>query len=168
MRSHALVRVLRSTLGLSLEVASEDQVLVISLGVLVDWAVVGSLGEVREVGLASRGLAWGSVFVDGGRDGVDVQDRELVEQLLGLRVLQSSVTLVPTGALQEQTVDVYTFLWLLDRFTFDTTVFTWNDLLEDIGGILDLVERPSLLLSGDLLLHGSQETLWVEEACEPE
>lgn len=65
-------------------------------------------------------------------------------------------------------MDVDTFLRVVDRLAFDTTVFALDDLLKHIGGVLDLIQGPSLLLSGDLLFHGGQETLRIEESCEPE
>jgi len=56
-----------------------------------------------------------------------MQDRELVEKLLGLRVFKSSVTFVPTSSFQEKTVDVHAFLWMVDGFAFNTTVLSLND-----------------------------------------
>lgn len=83
-RCHALVRVLRGTWSFGLEVAPEDEVLIVSLGVLVDWAEVGSLGQVRQVLLTLGAHTLWLVFVYGRGDGGHVQDWELVVELLWL------------------------------------------------------------------------------------
>jgi len=97
-----------------------------------------------------------------------VQDWELVVKLFGLRFFQSSVTLVPASTFEVETVDVHTFLWMVDGFALNATVITLDYLLKHIGCVLDFIERPRLLLPRNLLLHCSQETLRVEESCKPE
>jgi len=69
-----------------------------------------------------------------------MQDRELVEKLFGLRIFQSSVTLVPASAFKEETMNVHTFLRMVDRLALNATVLALNDLLEDIGSIFDFIE----------------------------
>jgi len=64
-------------------------------------------------------------------------------------------------------MDVNTLLWWSNGLTFDSSVIALNDFLNDIGGVLDGIKSPGLLDSGDFLLHGSKETLWVEETGEP-
>jgi len=65
-------------------------------------------------------------------------------------------------------MDMNTFLWMINGLTLNATVFSLNDFLEHIGSVLDLIKRPGLLLSGYLLFHGSQESLWIEESSKPE
>jgi len=67
-------------------------------------------------------------------------------------------------------MDVNTFSWCVQLFALNSTVITLNDILEDIRGEFDLIKRPGLCLSlsSNLLLHGSEETLRVEETSHPE
>ena len=97
-----------------------------------------------------------------------MQDWELVVQLLWLRLFKSSLLSVPTSTLEEESMDVDTFLWMVDGLAFNSSVFSLDDLLKHIGGVLDFIKRPGLLLSVDLLLHGGQETLRVKESSQPE
>ena len=59
--------------------------------------------------------------------------------------------------------------WHLEGL-LDAAIVTANDFLLDLSFGLDRVKRPLLLgvLSGDFLHSGSQETLWVVEAGQPE
>ena len=97
-----------------------------------------------------------------------MQDWELVEKLLGLRFFESSVTLVPASALKVEAVDVHTFLWMIDRLALNASIITLDYLLEYVRSVLHFIQSPRLLLSCYLLLHCSQETLRVEESCQPE
>jgi len=97
-----------------------------------------------------------------------MQDWELIVQFLWLRIFQSSLLSIPASALKVEAVDVNTFLWMVDGLAFDSSIFSLDDLLEYIGGVLYFIEWPGLLLSIDLLLHGSQETLRIKESCQPE
>lgn len=57
-----------------------------------------------------------------------------------------------------------------DGLSFHSSVISLDDVSLDISGVVDFIKRPSegSLLSGDLLLHGSEETLGVEESSHPE
>lgn len=160
-------RLLGSRWTLGLKVGTEDQIPVVTLGVLVDWAeVVGPL-LVVVLGLLGGGLVH-QVLVGG--LGGDVHDWEGEEQVLAGLLLEALVVLVPLRAFQVETVNEDTLIDGLDDFAFNAAVITWNNLFEDISLVVDLIEGPLFVsvLTGDLLLHGGKETLWVEEASEPE
>jgi hypothetical protein len=67
-------------------------------------------------------------------------------------------------------VDINTLIWSIDCLSFDSSIVTLNDILQDFGSVDNLIKRPVLgfSLSSNLLFHGSEETLWVEETCKPE
>jgi len=94
----------------------------------------------------------------------------LIIELLRVGVFKSLLWSVPTGTFKEETMDVYTLIWSIDSLSFDSSIVTLDDILEDFRGVDNLVKRPvlSFSLSSNLLLHGSEETLWVEETCQPE
>jgi len=125
---------------LSLQVASEDEILIVSLRILVNWTEVGGSGQVSQVLLSFRAHGLRLVLIDSSRDGRDMQDRELVEKLLRLRVFKSSVTFVPASSFQEKTVDVHALLRMVDGFAFNATVLALNNLFKYIGSVLDLIE----------------------------
>jgi len=99
-----------------------------------------------------------------------VEDREVEEHVFANLLLESLVCLVPLATFKEETVDEDTFGWWVESLAFNAAVIATNDVLKDFCLVVDLIERPALtlLLSSDLLLHGSEETLRVEEASQPE
>lgn len=95
---------------------------------------------------------------------------EGVVKFFRLRFFKSLFVLVPSCTLKIETMDVNTLSWCIELFTFNSSVITLNDILQDIRCELDLIKRPSLgfSLSCNLLLHGGQETLRIEETSHPE
>lgn len=95
-----------------------------------------------------------------GVDGIDVDHGEKGEEDLGRGFDEFAVAAVPACTVQEQTVHVDTF------WRRATDVF----LHESCHVIVEYhaVQGPALVGSGDLLPHGSQEALWIEEAGHPE
>jgi len=69
-----------------------------------------------------------------------MQDWELIVQFLWLRIFQSSLLSIPASALKVEAVDVNTFLWMVDGLAFDSSIFSLDDLLEYIGGVLYFIE----------------------------
>jgi len=67
-------------------------------------------------------------------------------------------------------MDVNTFSRWVDLLSFDLSIITGDDFLKHIGGVFNFIEGPllGLSLSGNLLLHGCEETLAVEETGHPE
>lgn len=80
---------------------------------------------------------------------------EVAEQLLWRGVYKSPLSLVPSSSLKIKTVDEDTLVRWSDLFALDSSII----ILDDNGlwpcSVLDLVQSPSLLESGNLLLHGS-------------
>lgn len=111
---HRLVGVLWGSWGLSSQVRVEDQVLVISLRVLVNWAHIGIL-VLRNVWLGLHGAAL--VCASHGRHGAHMHDWELVVELLWIGLLQPSLLSVPTSTFEEETVDVNSLSWRIDCLT---------------------------------------------------
>jgi hypothetical protein len=99
-----------------------------------------------------------------------VDNREGVEELLWLRFFKSLLALVPPSTFEVKTVDKDTFSWHLELLAFNAAIVTLDHILGDFGLVLDLIEGPllGLSLTGDFLLHGGEEALWVEEAGQPE
>lgn len=156
------------TLNLGLQEASEDQVSIISLWIDVNWALVGSLLQVSKVLLGLVGLTW---LVTGGNGNcTDVKNWELVIELLRLGVLEIFSSLVPSGTLKEESMDKHTLTWYVQLLALDSSIISVDYILLSIRCVLDLIKRPvlGLLLSCNFLLHGSKETLWVEETGHPE
>ena len=94
----------------------------------------------------------------------------MIIELLRVGVFKSLLSSVPARSFKEETVDVNTLVWSIDGLSFDSSIVSLDDVLQDLGRVDDLIKRPVLgfSLSGDLLLHGSEETLWVEETGQPE
>ena len=117
---------------------------------------------VGEIGTAWLLVHWTHVValeVLGLVDGVDPGHGQISEEHLGRRLRQAAETLVPAGAVQVQAVNVDA----LGRRRRDVLLHLGGDLVVEEDG----VERP-LLVARDLLLHGGEEALRVEEAREPE
>lgn len=136
-----------------------------SPGVLVHGAVVVSLLHVVQILLGlvllSSGVRWGSR-----RDGSDEHDWEWSEEDLRLGLVEAAISLVPTGTLEEETVDQAAISWdIVESPVLNAAILSGHELSLRIGPVLDFIERPLelLLLPCDLLLHGSEETLGIEE-----
>jgi hypothetical protein len=99
-----------------------------------------------------------------------VENWELIIELLRVRVFKSLLWSVPARSFKEKSMDVNTLIWSIDCLSFDSSVITLDDILQDFRRVDDLIKRPVLgfSLSSNLLFHGSKETLWVEETCKPE
>ena len=65
-------------------------------------------------------------------------------------------------------MNVNTLRWWVNLLALNSALITLDGVLGNLRSELDLVERPTLPDSGDFLLHGSQETLSVEETGQPE
>jgi len=78
-----------------------------------------------------------------------VNDWELIEELLRVGVLKSSLSSIPACTFKIETMDVNTLLWWSNGLTFDSSVIALNDFLNDIGGVLDGIKSPGLLDSGN-------------------
>ena len=63
----------------------------------------------------------------------------------------------------------HTFVRRAQVLTFDSAVITSDHFFLGFGLVVNLIERPTfgLSLTGDFLLHGSEETLRVEETSQP-
>lgn len=92
-------------------------------------------------------------------DWLEPNDGEINDTLLGLTVLDARSFEVPSGTLEEETVDVYSIFWGFCNF-----------LAEDSGNVT--LEGKSidwnLRLSRIRLKGCSHETLWEEESWYPE
>jgi hypothetical protein len=99
-----------------------------------------------------------------------VKNWELIIELLRARIFKFLFRSVPSGTFKEESMDVNTLIRCVDSLSFDSSIITLNDILEDLRRVDNLVKRPILgfSLSSNLLLHGSEETLWVEETSKPE
>jgi hypothetical protein len=98
-----------------------------------------------------------------------VNDGEGEEEILGGLLFESLVVLVPLGTFEVKTVHEDTFIDTLDNLAFDSAVITRDDLLQDFSLVVDLIEGPSIfVLAGNLLFHGGEETLGIEEPGQPE
>lgn len=66
-------------------------------------------------------------------------------------------------------MDEHTFVGRAQVLAFNSAVITSDHFLLGFGLVVDLIERPTFRfpLTGDFLLHGSEETLRVEETSEP-
>ena len=146
-----------------------DKVSIVTLGVLVDGAAVVSLLGVL---LLSATATWRRTLVvrwGGCRNRSEMNDWEGLIRILRSRVLESLLVPGPGGAFQVETVDADTFGGNCELL-LDAAILASNDLFLDLCLGFDGVERPLLLgvLSGDLLHGGSEETLGIIEASEPE
>ena len=94
-----------------------------------------------------------------------MENWELVIKLFRVRVFESLLSSVPPRSFKEETVDINTLIWCIDCLSFDSSIVTLDDILQDLGSVDNLIKRPVLgfSLSSNLLLHGSEETLWVED-----
>jgi hypothetical protein len=99
-----------------------------------------------------------------------VNDGEGEEKFLGSRIFKALFGSVPASTLEIKTVNEDSFRDLLKLFSFDSAVISLDDFLEYLSLIFDLIKRPllSFALTGNFLLHGSKETLRVEETGQPE
>jgi len=93
---------------------------------------------------------------------------ELVVKLLWIGIFESLLWSVPSRSLKEETMDIDTLIWWVDSLSFDSSIITLDNILQDLRRVDDLIKRPGLSLSGNFLFHGCEETLWVEETSKPE
>lgn len=61
-----------------------------------------------------------------------MQDWELVVELLWLRLLETFLGPVPSCTLEVETMDVNTFLWMVNGLALDTAIVALDDFLEHI------------------------------------
>ncbi len=120
---------------------SRDQVLIITLGVLVDRALVEVLG-LRLL----FATAWGGTGISLGRcrHGCEMNDGEGLEGILRGLVLEFLLVSGPGGTFDVETVDAHTFRWYVESL-LDATIFTSNDFFLDFSLRLDGIKRPFLL-----------------------
>ena len=92
--------------------------------------------------------------------GQEVDHRHLNEELLGVTLLELLGAVVPLAALEVKAVEIAARLWL----SLDVLVahLAHHDVRET-----DLIDR-NRVLSGIVLLSSSEESLWEEEAGDPE
>jgi len=69
-----------------------------------------------------------------------MDDWELVKQFFWIRVFESPLSSVPACTFEVKSMDVHTFLWRRDGLALNSTVISLNDFLDDIGGVLDVIE----------------------------
>lgn len=132
------------------------------------WVLVGLQKQREDVGQVgtTRLLVDGTLIQVGGLAGLvhvggkNVGDWEGSVQDLGGGLYQATVPAVPAGPIQEQAVDVHTFVGR----GVDVLLHHPGDLVVQYHG----VQSPALVGAGNLLSHGSQETLRVEESGHPE
>lgn len=129
------------------------------------------MGPLRVELLAAAATGGGSAGLGAWRGGLrsDVDNGEGLEGILGGLVFESLLVSRPGSTFEVQTMDADTFRRCGEGL-LNATIFTTNDFLLDLCLGLDGIKGPLLLsvLSGDLLHGGSEETLWVVEASEPE
>ena len=156
-------------LWLRTEVELSDQVLIRAHVVLVHRAWIHRL---LILSLVLLGCAGALVLLGSGAIGVHLDVGEGEVKILALRVLEVPLRLVPSGALQVQTMDPYTVDRLLDSLAFDSGIVCNNCVpgISDVGTLFDGIEGPVIVPvgAGDLLANGGQESLRVEEASQPE
>mmetsp|Transcript_9482 Transcript_9482/g.21174 ORF Transcript_9482/g.21174 Transcript_9482/m.21174 type:complete len:329 (-) Transcript_9482:1558-2544(-) len=141
-----MVRVL-----LSLEEEPENEVAIVSLGILVHSAVVGTVWSVLDA----------QVLELSGCRSSDVDHGHGHKELLGLGLIQSTLLAVPPRTFYEEPMDV---LPLLRRLPHPLLI-----VRQDIGVTDNIVECPLILLvlPRHFLPHSCQEALCIGEACEP-
>jgi len=155
--------------GVGAQPHSRDEVLIVTLWVLVDGAaVVSSLG-VELLLATTTGGGTGVVRSGGSRLGGEMNHGEGLEWILRGLVFEALLVSGPGSTFKVETVDADTFTWDLE-YLLDATIFASNDFLLDFSLGLNGLKRPLLLgvLSSDLLHGGGQETLRVVEASQPE
>merc|ERR1711937_63077 len=97
------VRCCLSRLGLEIDV--ENLIMLQSLGIFVDWAVIVRFIHICKILSSLVLLTSSSICWCGGRDCRNKHDREWGEENLWLRIIKSLVSLIPTGTFKEETMD---------------------------------------------------------------
>jgi hypothetical protein len=101
------------------------------------------------------------VTLAGGVDGKEVDERQGSMKHLRGGIAELAVAAVPAGTLKEEPVDVDTFL------RWSCGVLLRVELCHFVSKD-DTVQSPALVCTRDLLSHGCDESLGVEEAGHPE
>jgi len=161
-RSHIL-RQLLSRLSISLDERSEDQVPIVTLGILVHGARVFTCICI----LFGRWLLF-SCWV--GTNSSNVDDGEGIELRFVAFLFELLFTLLPGATLEIKSMNENSLCHWVNLFAFNAAVIARDNFLLHGGFEVYLVKRPhvSLVLTSDLLLHRGQETLGIGEAGHPE
>ena len=69
-----------------------------------------------------------------------MEDWELVVEFLRVGVFESSLASIPTSSFEEETMDIDSLLWWADLSSFDSSVITLNDLLENLRAVLHFIK----------------------------
>jgi len=108
--------------------------------------------------LVLLGCAGALVLLGSGAIGVHLDVGEGEVKILALRVLEVPLRLVPSGALQVQTMNPYTVDRLLDSLAFDSGIVCNNCIpgISDVGTLFNSIEGPVIVpvRAGDLLANG--------------
>ena len=146
-----------------------DQVLIRAHVVFVNWARIHGL---LILSLTCLGCAGALVLLSSGAVGVHLDVGESIVEVFALGVFEVALTLVPSSTFQVETMDPDSIAGFLDRLAFDTGIVSDDGVpgVSNISTLFDGIEGPVVdsVSSGDFLTHGGEETLWVEEASEPE